>query len=231
MLDKKIFLIAVVLMTGLLPIKDYAQSYDANSTPMSGNATAADKFASIPVNLYTGVAPVSVPLYSYSTQSGLHTGFSLNYFLGGIQANESGTPVGMGWFLEGGGIITRTVRGMPDDMGANGYIYSNSASIFSIPNQSKLYYDTMDAEQDVFQFNFNGRSGKFFIGKNKQIIIGSLTKLNIQYSTAADSSISSFTVIEEDGAKYVFDQIESQSITAGFACGYNSKTYNTGWQL
>src|SRR5204862_5256492 len=84
---------------------------------------------------------------------------------------------------------------------------------------------------DVFQFNFNGRSGKFFIGKNKQIIIGSLTKLNIQYSTAADSSISSFTVIEEDGAKYVFDQIESQSITAGFACGYNSKTYNTGWQL
>ncbi len=99
-------------------------------------------------------------------------------------------------------------------------------------NASKYYYDSLDAEQDVFQFNVNGRSGKFYVGKNKQVVVVPLSKLRIGYTAAANSPITSFYMVAEDGTKYVFNDLEYENINSpDFAIGYKNTNYTTAWYL
>lgn len=219
-------------------IGSYAQDpppNDANSNALTATATAASKMANTPINYYTGVPGISIPLYNYSHHNGLNLNVSLDYIgAGGIKVNEMATPSGIGWYLNAGGVVTRTVRGMPDDIPSKGFMYTGAIPADFRPNGYNYYHDSLDAEQDVFQFNFNGRSGTFFIGKNKQIVLVSLSKLRIGYTTTGGNNtpIASFYITTEDGTKYVFSDAETQSISnSDFKCGYNNVTYTTGWYL
>jgi hypothetical protein len=80
-----------------------------------------------------------------------------------------------------------------------------------------------DREQDVFAFSFNGRSGQFVIGKNKQVKTLNDSKLKIDF-TETDmtgnnirTTISQFTVTDETGIKYVFNNLE-----LGYVVTYDS---------
>jgi hypothetical protein len=77
----------------------------------SPTASALAKYADIPVSLYTGTANISVPLYELKSKT-LSLPISLSYHSGGIKVQEAGGWVGMGWSLNSGGVITRTVRGL-----------------------------------------------------------------------------------------------------------------------
>jgi hypothetical protein len=208
----------------------------ANMTSFTGNAEQQNKLAAVPVNLYTGVPNVSVPIYRYSNPgSGLSWDVSLSYYAGGAQLGESASTVGMGWYFSCAGMITRTVRGMPDDLPTNGFLYAPAVPTDFRSSGSKYYYDSLDAQQDVFQFNFGGRSGQFLIGKNKQIVQLPNTKMKLSYqvSSSDNSSIVSFRVITEDGTKYDFanDDATSSFPNGNFAFGYSGKTYTTAWWL
>jgi hypothetical protein len=229
-----------ILLAFLWVCSNYQSSFaqdpppnDANSVALSGIGTAATKFASTPVNYYTGIPNISIPIYSYSHHNGLNLNISVDYAgAGGVKVNESPTNIGLGWYLNAGGVITRTVRGMPDDLPTNGFIYSAAIPSDYRPNGSKYYHDSLDAEQDIFEYSFNGRSGKFFIGKNKQIVAVPLSKLRIGYSALANSPITSFSIISEDGVKYVFSDMETQTNnTTAIAFGYNGVSFTTAWFL
>ncbi|HEY4151409.1 MAG TPA: hypothetical protein VGM41_20865, partial [Chitinophagaceae bacterium] len=207
----------------------------ANATSGVGNAAAEAKFGAVPVNFYTGMPNVSVPIYNYgSAGSGLSWPVSLEYFSGGIRVGESPGSVGLGWNFNATGAITRTVRGMPDDLPTNGFLYS-SAVIADVNTYGNQYAtDSMDAQQDVFQFNFKGRSGQFLIGKNKQIVQIPNTKINISYqvSSVDNSSIVSFRVVTEDGTIYDFATEETTKLTgSNFTFGYSGKSYGSSWWL
>jgi hypothetical protein len=171
---------------------------DANSSSLGGSATAASKMSDIPVNYYTGIPSISIPLYNYAHHNGLNLGISLQYAdAGGVKVEEIPTQAGLGWYLQAGGVITRTVRGLPDDISANGYMYAAATPADFRPNGYKYYHDSLDAQQDVFQYDINGRTGKFYIGKNKQIVTVPLSKLRIAYTTSGgiNTPIVAFTVI------------------------------------
>ena len=210
----------------------FAQSDESSSAPLSSNASSASKMAAVPINYYTGIPSISVPLYAYSHKSGLSLNVSLSYFAGGMRVNEPATTAGFGWNLNAGGVITRTLRGMPDDLNANGFMYSGALPADYRPNATKYYYDSIDAEQDVFQFSFNGRSGKFYIGKNKQIVVVPTSKLRVSYVTSggANTPIASFTLINEGGTKYVFADRETQTVS-DYISGYSGSTYTSAWYL
>lgn len=236
--ERLVAMAVVALLAILNSCSLYGQApNDANFSTLSGAATAAIKQANTLVNYYTGAPNISIPIYQYSHPNGLRLNMSLDYIgAGGIKVNEAPSPAGVGWFLNTGGVIARTVRGRPDDIDANGYMYAPALPADYWPNAQKYYYDTLDAEQDVFQFNINGRAGKFFIGKNKQIVTVPLSKLRIGYTAAANSPISSFYIITEDGVKYVFsdteyERINTDFITNDFKCGYNNLNYTTAWHL
>lgn len=235
-MTSRIITLLLCLTIGGTPLCLHGQTdppNDANASALTGIAGTADRFASIPVNLYTGLPAISLPLYNYSYRNGLSLKMSLDYFAGGVQVDQSPTPEGLGWILNAGGLITRTVRGMPDDISSKGFLYNGTLPSNYQPNGFQYYHDSLDAEQDIFQFNFNGRSGKFFIGKNGQIVTVPLTKLKISYSvTSGGTSISTFYVMTEDGVKYIFNDKEYEGDNTSFyKCGYNNMNYATSWYL
>jgi len=183
----------------------------ANSAQLPSSAAQSDKMMSNPVNLYTGLPNISVPIFNYKSNSGLSLGVSINYAGGGIQLGESPSFVGLGWFLNTGGMITRTVRGKPDDFATYGYMYSDTIQADWRSNSTKYYYDSLDTQQDIFQFNFPGHSGKFVFSKTGEIIIIPASKIKIiptftSYPITNARTLMSFRVITEDGVKYDFEE-------------------------
>ncbi|OJJ15560.1 hypothetical protein BKI52_37380 [marine bacterium AO1-C] len=104
-----------LLMTGLLvQLQAQEASEDQKkphpNVPPSPNAASLEKFADIPVSLYTGIPNISVPVATLQSRS-LSVPVSLSYHYTGLKPNETPSWVGLGWSLNAGGVITRTVRG------------------------------------------------------------------------------------------------------------------------
>lgn len=226
----------ILLMSSIVFIASYAQDAPnmANATELSPNSAAVARSAS-DVNLFTGIPRVSIPLYSYSGK-GMNFNISADYMGGGIKNGQYGSVIGIGWYLSAGGAVTRTVRGAPDDVATYGFMNAAAIPTDFRSSANKYYYDSIDAQQDIFQFNFNGRSGTFYIGKNKQIIAVPQSDLKIQYTTNAGLQIIAFKITDENGTKYLFNNAEStkQSITQGdtyYRSAYSGTQHYTAWYL
>ena len=74
----------------------------------SANAASLGKYGDIPVSFHTGVPNVGIPIYT--VQDGpLSMPISLSYHAGGLKVGEPCSWVGLGWSLQAGGMISRTV--------------------------------------------------------------------------------------------------------------------------
>jgi hypothetical protein len=82
--------------------------------PPSPNSAAIEQYTSQPVSLYTGIPEISVPIYEIK-QGSLSVPIRLNYHAGGIKVNQVASWVGLGWSLDAGGVISRTIYGLPDE--------------------------------------------------------------------------------------------------------------------
>jgi YD repeat-containing protein len=125
---------------------------------------------------------------------------------------ELGGSIGLGFNLsDGGGRITQMVRGKrPDDWGG---ILNNGGSSIKPSNFAcdmddalELEMSMVDLEYDVFIYNFNGRSGKFFIKENGQIILTKNDPIKIDYGSIPNpfTGFTSWTITDEQGNKYFF---------------------------
>jgi len=232
--------ILILLLTGTTCFSQTTPNL-ANESILSSNTAMSGELASVPVNIFTGMPQIGVPIYSYaSPRNGLSFNISLDYFAGGVQVAQSAGTVGVGWYLNAGGIITRTVRGAPDDMPGSGYMYTASIPTDFRANGDKYFFDTLDTQQDVFQFNFNGRSGKFFIGKNGQTVVVPNTRIKVIPTFGTGSlaqRIIAFRIITEDGTKYDFNYAESTTVTTQgadstlFRSAYSGVAYFSAWYL
>lgn len=79
------------------------------------------KYGSAEQNLHTGTVSHKIPLYSYQDVD-FEIPISLNYASNGYTPGVQASQVGLGWYLNAGGFITREVRDLPDDL-----IESNSS--------------------------------------------------------------------------------------------------------
>ena len=102
------------------------------------------------VNLYTGRVTVSIPIYTYS-DTDFNIPVSLEYNYNGMRPNEQPSAVGLGWFLNCGGAITREVKGFPDEEGGSIVVttylspYEDTVYPFdSIPFSSSFSPTTID---------------------------------------------------------------------------------------
>jgi hypothetical protein len=210
--------------------------------PSSGAAMASSRSEATPVNYFTGIPSISLPIYSYNHRNGIGINISLDYFAGGIKVNEESANAGLGWNLNSTGMITRTVRGgIPDDCPITGFSYLPTIPLDTRSKFSDYLNECEDPEQDVFQFNFSGRSGKFYIGKDSSVFSTPLSKMRIQFTrtpvifndstvvhnpkwpTVPDTivaTIKNFVITTEDGVKYYFNDAETQY-------GYFNTCYQT----
>ena len=217
----------------------------SNSALLPPTAAQASKMNSSSVNLFTGVPSISIPIHSFKSNSGIGMAISVDYSGGGVQVSESPSIVGLSWYLNAGGIITRSVKGMPDDFPDSGYLYSGGIPADWRATGSKYYHDSLDSQPDIFQFNFPGGSGRFMFGKNGQIIVMPLSRIRIipaYFSSGVNNHmLESFRIITPDGVKYDFIDIDFTYVNIDqsfFPPGYTytpsayyGKTFGVAWYL
>ncbi|WP_188315984.1 RHS repeat domain-containing protein [Chitinophaga agrisoli] len=194
-----------------------------NPAPPAPNAAAFAKFGNIPVGPATGIPQINVPIYQYAGKNnGLSLAVSLDYHEGGVRVDEVASNIGLGWALNAGGVISRVMRGLPDESfagflntpyfdGATGNDPHNSPSFSPFV---RAYNRVLDIEEDLFNFNFNGRSGRFVIGRNGDVLMIDAQKLKIEKEITpnsvpgGDAGITKFTITDENGVKYTFSAYE-----------------------
>ena len=116
------------LLFGVLFLQSsYAQ--DSNSTnsiamhavlsdgyfkPQSPDVWSMIKYGDANIDYYSGRLGLNIPIYTYDDPA-FKIPISIDYASNGFQPGASIGVVGMGWYLNVGGAITREVRGIRDD--------------------------------------------------------------------------------------------------------------------
>ena len=195
-----------------------AQVGSMRVTVPSPTAASLGKFGDIPVSLYTGVPDISIPLFTARGKT-LELPIALKYHASGIRVEEIGGWVGIGWTLEAGGSITRTVRGLADEVSggyhSTGDMWYNSSNwpTPSNPTIDLVTSEQLDGEPDQFFFSFAGRSGQFVMGPTsssptlKEYRAIPHQKLRIQPSL----DFASWEITTEDGTRYTFAARETNT--------------------
>ena len=105
-----------ILIGILLSVFGYAQvpnPYIPTIISASPNASSLMKFTDVPVSTYTGTADLTVPIYNIQAR-GISVPVDLSYHTGGIKVKEEAGWVGLGWALNAGGMISRTIMDKDD---------------------------------------------------------------------------------------------------------------------
>src|SRR5579863_5071006 len=166
----------------------------------------------------------------------------ISYHASGLKVAEIASWVGLGWSLNAGGMIIRTVRGAPDEgtvktyypaQGPRGYYKDYGLSTLPLlpypgasnniaDNDSKLMMQmytlpalsqgALDCEPDLFIFNFDGHSGKFVFDENRTPHL--LTDDNLQIAVNySNYKFNSWVITAPDGTKYIFGENNLQELT------------------
>lgn len=214
--------------------------------PPSPNASSLGKYGEWPVSLYTGLPSINIPLYTLQAGS-VSLPVSLSYHSSGIKVGEIASWVGLGWSLNAGGVISRSVRGWPDEDPLDGYfvkrqLYSNQNDLCSMPlnyQQAKVHKvgaakGTSDAEQDVYSFSALGQSFKFFFKADGTIVPVPYSNVKITTNFGPNVTVPenvSWTVRMEDGTKLIFggNGYMEMNTNPPFDLGYTNMP--TSWML
>lgn len=183
-----------------------------NFIPPSPTAGKMSSFNQMSVGMHTGAAQVSLPLFTLENPD-LPLPIGLNYSSNGVKVDEIAPLTGMGWSLQAGGVITRIVRGKPDEKDvlhpAPAEMNVNSFALQEyLINAVEGDWDT---EPDLYSFNFMGYSGQFIVTPDQQIHIMPYQKLQIKYFRKIDDV--QFEITTPDGVVYSFGGASSSETT------------------
>ena len=108
-----------------LCIGNFAQSPTnlPSMIPPSPNAQTFSKYGEFPVSHYTGVPNIDIPIYTISLKD-ISIPITISYNSSGIRVEEESSRIGLGWIINVGGVITRTIYGNFNDF--NGNVYFNN---------------------------------------------------------------------------------------------------------
>ena len=84
----------------------------------SPQSAAYARYGEYPVNYSTGVPKIEIPLYTLNTGD-YQLPISISYHASGIKVTDVSTPVGLGWVLTAGGVISRSSRAVSDRLNNN----------------------------------------------------------------------------------------------------------------
>jgi hypothetical protein len=77
--------------------------------PPSPQAAQFARYGEIPVGHTTGVPQIEVPIYTLST-GWIDIPISISYHASGFRPRDIPSPVGLGWVLNAGGLLSRSVE-------------------------------------------------------------------------------------------------------------------------
>ena len=190
--------------------QDACFDFYKNLIPPSPDAVALRRFGDLKMNSATGIPPVSIPIYEYcGWNPEFNLSISLEYMAGGIRVDDVSSSVGIGWLLNAGGAVSRTMRGLPDE--SNGGFFNvnipaseNEGNLYNKPGPFfNIYENIIDSQCDIFTYNFLGHSGQFVLGKNNKYFVQNYDNIKISYEISYNR-INKFTIIDDKGYQYIF---------------------------
>jgi len=235
---KSLLLLVVLQIAGLL------NAQPGQPVMPSPKAASFGKYLDTPVSYNTGVPDIKIPIYTV-TEGDLTLPISLSYHAGGLKVSEPAAWSGLGWNLNAGGMITRTVVGAPDEghnkgVGCLGYWDENNsfdllANIPYSPFQGTgvcgndfclASRGNLDTAADMFTFNFMGYSGKFWIkphDKTKpetaEVVMVPQQDLKIKMVSGNENQQLfkgyHFEITDNNGVKYIFGYYDGTSPATG----------------
>ncbi|MEN7549517.1 RHS repeat domain-containing protein [Rapidithrix thailandica] len=174
--------------------------------PLSPNAAEFNKYGTHPVSLVSGTPQINIPIYELKVGS-INLPISLSYHASGVKVTQYASWVGLGWSLNAGGVISRTVRGMPDE---EPFGWMNSSVTISELEQlydwgqlNSYVNNLMDSHPDFFSYNLPTKSGKFIYGKGSG---GFITVPYEAIEIIRKSENNTYLITDDEGTKYQFEQ-------------------------
>lgn len=231
MINLKLILILIFLINGV------AQAQTGFDLPKvispQSEVAAYQRYGEIPVDISTGIPEIKVPLYTIESRQ-LQLPINISYHASGIKVNDLASTIGLGWVLNAGGIVTRTVLDQRDELGSKAHFKSkaqfeaardawfaspsgtastaaqtrdNLNSLSSLLEQDYSSYP-VDKQSDRFYYQLaGGESGAF----RYDFLTGQLIKIPYNSAIIIKNSqeafphkIEGFDIIDENGNTYLF---------------------------
>lgn len=202
-----LILICAFKVSGQLSLNEAAKH--SNLLPPTPDAASFTKFGNLPIGISTGTAKYDIPIYTIKSGSLSHE-IVLSYSSNGTKVDEIAPRTGLGWNLNAGGVINRTVMDLPDGNPGVFPTYYNSTPMFcdtcfDYYNYLKQYEygGRPDFQPDEYSFNFGGYSGKFLVRQN-----GEFTQTTFSGLIIEQDGSKNFLITVDNGDKYYFNQQE-----------------------
>lgn len=231
----KYLLFAFILSCSNYTFSQPTNNYVGDAVMPAPNAAALGKYGDIPVSNYTGVPGIGVPLYTLQ-EGPLSLPINLSYHASGVKVGEPASWVGLGWSMQAGGMITRTILGIADE---DGFGYYNNGNELSTNRDTILNVGqgVLDAQPDLFTYNFNGYVGKFYLDEDNLPFFMPKQDFKIQVGYSSNE-FKYFIITTPDGTKYYFGDLPGEPAHSGveettsFSNGNNDgNPINSSWYL
>lgn len=133
-----------------LSLQEYAHGTpipEGQFNPLVPDVYSMTRYKGGSADLYTGSASYSIDIYNY-TDRYFNIPVKIAYCGNGYKPNQPSGVVGLGWNLNAGGIITREIRGIPDEATDRVYANKNSGDgkiddVFRIASRAGLGHNTL----------------------------------------------------------------------------------------
>lgn len=181
-----IALLTMVLgfFTNTIILAQNSSPYNKNIIPPSPQSYQFQKYIDYPVSYTTGVPQISIPIYEINTK-GIKIPITLSYHASGYKRDEQSGLIGMGWTLNSGGFLNRSIINKADEWAnyPNPYkdphylIQSNQADFNYVGDMASIQgyeFGGTDGEYDIFNYSLGDVSGKFIFkskGDNQRVPI------------------------------------------------------------
>lgn len=205
-MTKKLLIIFILIIS--VPYLN-AQNRDVQSVVgPSPNMTSLFKFNDQPISLFTGTNQVDVPIYTIK-QGSIELPVALMYHSGGIKVSESASWAGLGWALNAGGAISQGIYGKPDVVGGPNLPKYNKPAVLNKCVVTAILDGTLDSQPDIFQFNFAGISGSFYLNDSNVIQQIPYSKIRIEPVFNIPGIGLAWRLTNTDGISYLFEKQET----------------------
>ena len=185
--------------------------------PTSPEASSMGKYGEIPVNLSTGKINHTIPLHTIS-EGAFSLPIALSYNYSGLMVEEIPGAVGLGWDLIGNGMITRQVRGLPDEsslgyigntnIGTKVHQYLTNKDAMLDRDKGELLKESAsgrwDTESDKYMISIGNISATFYFNHKGEAIFAPYKNYKLTYF----KNEKRFKLIDDNGVTYYFTSRE-----------------------
>jgi YD repeat-containing protein len=163
----------------------------------------------------TGAANITIPLWDIKAR-GITIPLYLNYVTTGIRVNDISSQVGLGWTINTGPVITRSVNGLADetleaDPGHDWFSLDPLSISCKLDSLRNYFEGDWDFGPDIFSFSLSGESGSFLFDNSGVMHYTNPVTSSIQVDW--NGYCPGFSATDAQGNAFIFRATETTSTT------------------